>query len=83
MAATETGRREAYMRLFDRPLDDEILERIRFCSNKGWALGCDEFCESVGRAAQRRARPIETGWKKGRKRGPRKMPPMMESDPLI
>jgi putative transposase len=83
MAATETERRKAYMRLFDRPLDDEILERIRFCSNKGWALGSDEFCESVGSAAQRRARPIGTGWKKGRKRGPRKMPRMMESDPLI
>jgi putative transposase len=83
MAGTEQGRRLAYVRMFDRPLDDEILERIRFCSNKGWALGSEEFCESVERVARRRALPIETGWKKGRKRGLRKTARMMESDPLI
>jgi putative transposase len=83
MAGTEQGRRLAYLRMFDRPLDDEILERIRFCSNKGWALGSEAFCESVERAAHRRALPIETGWKKGRKRGPRRTARMMESDPLI
>jgi putative transposase len=71
IAGTPETRRAAYVRMFDQPLTSEILDRIRFCSNGGWALGSDEFCDTVQSAAQRRALPLATGWKKGKKRGPR------------
>jgi putative transposase len=71
LACTSERMQAAYASMFDRPLEVEILDRIRSCSNKGWALGSPEFCRLVEARAQRRAGPLQVGWKKGRKRGPR------------
>ncbi len=62
--------RAAYTALFDQPLEDKMLARIRFCSNKGWALGSEEFCATLGARMRRRPSPTAGGWPKGRKRSP-------------
>ncbi len=54
---------------FGGPLESEVLDRIRSCSNKGRALGSAEFCNLIEGRTQRRAAPLSAGWKKGRKRG--------------
>lgn len=72
LSADEDRRRKAYVRMFELPLEDKVLDVIRGCSNKGWALGSAEFCDSLEETAGRRAGPIGRGWEKGRARGPRK-----------
>ncbi len=71
LASTLERRCVAYSSIFDRPLESEVLDRIRSCSNKGWALGSAEFCHRIEQTTRRRALPLQTGWKKGRKRGRR------------
>ena len=80
LAPTPERRQLAYKRMFDRPLDDEVLERIRDCSNHGWALGSKEFCDLVAKDSSRRSEPLQRGWQKGRKR---KLDRNQESDPFI
>lgn len=57
MSASDRERGRAYRRLFDRPLEDSILERIRDCLNNGWGYGGDAWREEVedrgGRRLQR------------------------------
>ena len=63
LATGETARREAYTALFDEPLSAEALDKIRSCTNKGWAIGSEEFVRwietALGRPAKapRRGRP--------------------------
>jgi len=63
LATGETARREAYAALFDEPLGAEALDKIRSCTNKGWAIGSEEFVRwietALGRPAKapRRGRP--------------------------
>ena len=63
LATGETARREAYAALFDEPLSAEALDNIRSCTNKGWAIGTEEFVRwietALGRPAKapRRGRP--------------------------
>jgi putative transposase len=72
LGTTPERRHLAYRALFDHDLEAEVLQRIRFCSNQGWALGSERFCESLERSTQRQAASRGVGWAKGRKRGPRK-----------
>lgn len=70
LASAPERRCAAYSSIFDQTLAVEVLDRIRSCSNKGWALGSAEFCRVVEARTQRRAIPLQAGWKKGKKRGP-------------
>ena len=67
LASTPERRRAAYSSTFDRPLESEVLDRIRSCSNKGWALGSAEFCQRIESTTRRRALPLQRGRKKDRK----------------
>lgn len=83
LGISERSRREAYSSLFDQPLNSDVLERIRHCSRNGWALGSQDFCRLIESATNRRTLPLEPGWKRGRKRGPRPRSQISESDPHI
>ena len=61
LAIDETGRREAYTALFDEPLSAEALDKIRACTNKGWAIGSEEFVRWVERALGRPAKAPPRG----------------------
>ena len=60
MGASRSDRAEAYSRLFDEPLETSIIERIRYCTNAGWALGDEAFCRRVEQSG-RRAAPVRGG----------------------
>jgi putative transposase len=81
MGTTLERRYAAYRRLFAESLDGRVLEQIRSCSNKGWALGSSDFCDSLEVSAGRRTSSLGLGWTKGKKRGSR--PGNKESDPLF
>ena len=66
---TTARRCAAYASIFDQPMETEVLDQIRFCANKGWALGSPAFCLAVQETSRRRALPSERGWKKGKHRG--------------
>jgi len=76
LGETVERRRLAYQSLFDEPMDDELLRRIRDCTNKAWALGDSDFPRLLEGQGVRRAIPLERGWRKGRRR-------IKESDPFI
>jgi putative transposase len=68
LGAGDGDRSAAYRALFTQPLQDAVLQRIRFCSNHGWALGSPEFCKTLESYGGRRASPLPMGWRKGRRR---------------
>jgi putative transposase len=57
----EGERRTAYRALVKVPLDAQIIEQIRECTNKGWALGGGRFQLKVKRLTERRAAPLPRG----------------------
>lgn len=61
LGSDESARRAAYRELVSMPLDAGLLDEIRDCTNKGWALGCGRFQEKIERLAQRRAARLPTG----------------------
>jgi putative transposase len=61
LAIDEATRREAYAALFDEPLSAEALDKIRCCTNKGWAIGSDEFVQWVEKALGRPAKAPPRG----------------------
>lgn len=61
LARDEHERRLAYRALVKLPMDAELLEEIRACTHKGWALGGGRFQEKIERLAERRTRPLPKG----------------------
>lgn len=61
LARDEGGRRTAYRALVKPPMDATLLEEIRDCTNKGWALGGGRFQDKIERLAERRTRPLPKG----------------------
>jgi len=61
LAIDESSRREAYSALFDEPLSAEALDNIRSCTNKGWAIGTEEFVRCVETALGRPAKAPPRG----------------------
>lgn len=55
------ARREAYRKLFEEPMDEALLTRIRDATNKAWVLGDKAFCSSVEDLLNRRATPRPRG----------------------
>lgn len=62
-------RRSTYWRLFAEPFDDALVDRIRACTEGGWALGDDDFRRRVEASAGRRATPLPCGRPRGRPKG--------------
>lgn len=61
LAEDERERRAAYRELVKAPMDTQLLDVIRNCTNKGWALGHGRFQEKIERLAERRAMPLLKG----------------------
>lgn len=59
--STEVGRRRAFLALFEAPLGNEALERIRTTVRQGWALGSEHFLIRVEARLGRSARPPKRG----------------------
>jgi putative transposase len=55
------SRQAAYCALFAECIDVKTLDEIRAATNKGWALGSDQFREEVSRLSGRRANPMRRG----------------------
>ncbi len=49
LGATRAGRVQAYRKLFEAPMSNDLVEKIRGHTNKGWVLGSEEFKEQLGR----------------------------------
>ena len=54
-------RQAAYRALFQVHIDNKTLEDIRQATQKGWALGNDQFKEEIGQLLKRRACPLPRG----------------------
>jgi len=54
-------RQNAYRKGFSRPIDDEMLARIRDATNKAWLLGSEAFCREIEGSLNRRATPNPRG----------------------
>jgi len=61
LAKDETERRAVYRKLFKAPMDPQLLDEIRDCTNKGWALGSERFQSKIERLTERRAAPLPKG----------------------
>ena len=61
LAQDEGERRAAYRALVKMPMDATVLDEIRACTNKGWALGKGRFQEKIERLTERRAAPLPKG----------------------
>jgi putative transposase len=69
LGKTPEDRAKAYQALFETPLDDVTLQRIRYGSRYGWALGSTAFCRRLEQQGARRTAPLKSG---RRKRGSRR-----------
>lgn len=72
LGASNEARQSAYRALFKAHLGETSLNEIRDATNKGWALGNDQFKESIAMAVSRRVAPLPKGRHKKDK---------LESDP--
>lgn len=61
LARDEGERRAVYREVVKARLDAQLLDEIRDCTNKGWALGCRQFQSRIERVAARRATPLPKG----------------------
>lgn len=57
----ESERRGAYRALFKTEQNAAMLDEIRDCTNKGWALGGGRFKDKLERLTERRAQPLPKG----------------------
>jgi len=55
MGRDDAERQAAYRALFDGMIEPTALDRIRDCTNKGWALGGERFVAEIEALSQRRA----------------------------
>jgi putative transposase len=58
---TPFDREAAYKELSERPLKADEVEQIRRATEKGWALGSDEFKETLAKKTARRLSPAKKG----------------------
>ncbi len=61
LAGQERERLAAYRALFKTAMDQEVMDTIRDCTNKGWALGGGRFQAKIERLAERRTMPLPRG----------------------
>lgn len=57
----EQQRHNAYRALLKAPMEREMLDEIRECTNKAWALGGGRFQSKIERLTERRAKPLAKG----------------------
>src|SRR5687768_9041924 len=60
LSTSPARRQEAYRALFDSPVAEPELRKIRDATSKGWALGDDSFRDRVSKRG-RRANPLPPG----------------------
>ncbi len=61
LAREEGERQAAYRELVKGSMDAELVDQIRLCTNKGWALGSARFQLKIERLTERRAAPLPKG----------------------
>ena len=61
LGGTAAARQEAYRALFDAPLDEGFVDRLRAATNGGWALGDAHFKRQIAQAMRRRVAPLPRG----------------------
>jgi putative transposase len=61
LADTAEARRQAYRRLFDAALDEDIVGELRAATNGGWAIGGARFKEQIAAKLRRRVTPLPPG----------------------
>lgn len=69
LAKEDKERRIAYRELVKVPMEAELIDEIRECTNKGWALGKGRFKEQIERLAARRVAPLPKARPKKSERG--------------
>ncbi|MEA3639238.1 MAG: transposase [Lamprobacter sp.] len=52
---------QAYRALFEYPLSQKLVDRIRAATNKAWVLGDERFCQAIEDKLNRRAKPRPRG----------------------
>src|SRR5262249_45624535 len=58
---TADARRQAYRRLFDAALDEDLVGELRAATNGGWAIGGARFKEQIAAKLRRRVAPLPPG----------------------
>ena len=61
LGATGESRRLRFLSLFETPLEECDLSRLRISVNKGWALGSDKFLDRMEAVLGRSVRPARRG----------------------
>ncbi len=61
LSKEERERRTAYRKLVKAPMDAQLLDQIRDCTNKGWALGGERFKSKIERLTERRTTRLPKG----------------------
>lgn len=61
LGSGEIQRQRSYREPFDSAMPDETIEKIRHSINKGLALGCESFLDSIENDSGQRARLLKTG----------------------
>ena len=61
LADTAEARRQAYRRLFDDALDEDVVGELRAATNGGWAIGGARFKEQLAAQLRRRVTPLPPG----------------------
>ncbi len=58
---TPTEQQQNYQKLFQRPMEQKLLNEIREATNKCWTLGDSKFKQSVAQQLARRVEPSAKG----------------------
>lgn len=61
LGTTPIDRRKKFLSLFENPLDEHDMTRLRAAVNKGWALGSEAFLDRVEALMGIRVRPPKRG----------------------
>jgi putative transposase len=64
LARREAEQLAGYRALFKAPMDRHVMEAIRDCTNKVWALGGGRFEAKIERLTARRTTPLPKGRQK-------------------
>ncbi|ESQ13879.1 MAG: hypothetical protein N838_13660 [Thiohalocapsa sp. PB-PSB1] len=61
LGRSQKARRDAYRKLYEQPLDGNLIQSLRDSTNKAWVLGDQRFCDSIEGKLNRRALPRQRG----------------------
>ena len=61
LGTTPADRRRRFLSLFEKPIEDSEMTKLRTAVNKGWALGSDAFLDRMEVALGRSVRPARIG----------------------